>query len=184
MISLPGSIFDCIHDRLEECVKNMDTFVTKSNKLFESPIFPRHNYHVCSWLFVHLSNVSNNSEKNKMAEDALASIWCPILNISKDLFGALIRFSTQFFGTVTLDGGRSILRWKDSAAELKIPTDANEEWIEDEINNQENVLGKLHNLEKTDKYSEERMWEVQRIKTALKTPFFRTVQTYVQNLTS
>ena len=119
-----------------------------------------------------------------MAEDALASIWCPILNISKDLFGALIRFSTQFFGTVTLDGGRSILRWKDSAAELKIPTDANEEWIEDEINNQENVLGKLHNLEKTDKYSEERMWEVQRIKTALKTPFFRTVQTYVQNLTS
>ena len=29
-------------------------------------------------------------------------------------------------------------------------------------------MGKLHNLEKPDKYSEERMWEVQRIKTALK----------------
>ena len=30
--SLPGSVFDCIHDRLEECVKNMDTFVTKSKE--------------------------------------------------------------------------------------------------------------------------------------------------------
>lgn len=122
MISLPGSIFDCVHDRLEECVKDMETFVSKSNKLFESPLFPRHNFHICSWLFVHLSNVAANAEKNKMNEDSLAAIWCPILSITKELFDVLIRFSAQFFGTLALDRGRSILRWKDSAAELKIPT--------------------------------------------------------------
>ena len=47
-------------------------------------------------------------------------------------------------------------------------SDANEEWLEEEITSQEVVLAKLHNLENPDKQCEERMWEVQRIKTALK----------------
>lgn len=166
--ALPGSIFDCIHDRLEECVKDMESFVTRSNKLFESPLFPRHNFHICSWLFCHLANVAAQHEKNKMSDEALSLVWCPILSVTKELFVNLIKFSSQFFGTVAFDRGRQVLRWMDSSAELKIPSDANEEWLEEEITSQEVVLAKLHNLENPDKQCEERMWEVQRIKTALK----------------
>ena len=69
----------------------------------------------------------------------------------KQLFNVLLRFSHQFFGTVSLEKGRSILRWKDSSADLRIPTDADAPWIEEEISNQEFVLAKLHSLENPDK---------------------------------
>lgn len=42
------------------------------------------------------------------------------------------------------------------------------EWLKEETDCQEKILSKLHSLEKPDSHSEERMWEVQRIKTALK----------------
>ena len=42
------------------------------------------------------------------------------------------------------------------------------EWLKEETDCQEKILSKLHSLENPDSHSEERMWEVQRIKTALK----------------
>lgn len=42
------------------------------------------------------------------------------------------------------------------------------EWLKEETDCQEKILSKLHSLENPDCHSEERMWEVQRIKTALK----------------
>ena len=84
--SLPGSILDCVHDRLEECVLELDSFVTRGNKLFESPLFPRPNFHLCAWLFTHLSHVIENTESNNITEEILSVIWCPILGISKESF--------------------------------------------------------------------------------------------------
>ena len=36
-------------------------------------------------------------------------------------------------------------RWKDSSLDLRIPEDATEEWIKEEIFLQETILNKLHN---------------------------------------
>ena len=37
------------------------------------------------------------------------------------------------------------LRWKDSSLDLRIPEDATEDWIKEEIFLQETILNKLHN---------------------------------------
>ena len=78
----------------------------------------------------------------------------------------------------------------DSSHDLKIPDTADSDWIKEEIELQEDILNKLHKyvqgifyniskkanelliltvtLDKQDEYSDHRLWEVQRILTALK----------------
>ena len=45
----------------------------------------------------------------------------------------------------TLPPSTQKLRWKDSSLDLRIPEDATEDWIKEEIFLQETILNKLHN---------------------------------------
>ena len=90
------------------------------------------------------------SQKNHVSNSICTGILT-LIKLVKQLFSVLLRQTNQFFGDVSFEKGRGILRWKDSSADLKIPTDADAPWIEEEISNQEFVLAKLHSLEKPDK---------------------------------
>ena len=90
------------------------------------------------------------SQKNHVSNSICTGI-STLIKLVKQLFSVLLRQTNQFFGDVSFEKGRGILRWKDSSADLKVPTDADAPWIEEEISNQEFVLAKLHSLEKPDK---------------------------------
>jgi len=166
--SLPGNILDCIKDKLEESILEPEKFIEKTKKLLE--LIPKQNSALCSWLFTHLNHITANYESNKLTDDAISKIWGAALGITPHLTMALSRNASEFFPDTKLEKGRTILRWKDSSLDLRIPEDATEDWIKEEIFLQETILNKLHNYmqEKQDEYSDHRLWEVQRILTALK----------------
>jgi len=164
---LQENLLDCMHDQLEDLVKDQDTFVEKTKILIESKIFPSENYNICSWLFTHLMNIVQSAQ-NSQSIDSLSPIWVPNLKISKPLFTNMVNFAQDLFGKIDLNPGRTIIRWKDSSTNLALPESVTLEWLKEETDCQEKILSKLHSLENPDSHSEERMWEVQRIKTALK----------------
>lgn len=121
------------------------------------------------------------SAQNSQSIDSLSPIWVPNLKISKPLFTNMVNFAQDLFGKIDLNPGRTIIRWKDSSTNLALPESTSRltnlfytflgvtlEWLKEETDCQEKILSKLHSLENPDSHSEERMWEVQRIKTALK----------------
>jgi len=167
--SLPGNIVDCVKDKLEESVVEAEaTFISNTKRLLE--LIPKQNYALSSWIFTHINNLISNYDSNKLDDDMLSKTWSQVLSISPTLVLGISRNAQELFGLLKLEKGRQVLRWKDSTADLNIPADAQEEWIKDEIRLQENILSKLHLYiqEKQDEYSDHRLWEVQRILTALK----------------
>ena len=117
-----------------------------------------------------MRNLIEHYEHNKLTDDIVSKTWGQTLSISPHLIMGLSRNVNSFFGAIKLERGRTALRWKDSSHDLKMPDQAGPEWIKEEIALQEDILNKLHAYiqEKRDEYSDHRLWEVQRILTALK----------------
>jgi len=169
LASLPGNILAEAAIELEKSILKPETFTEKATEIIKTQI-PIQNQALCGWIFTHVRNLIDHFEHNKLTDDILSKTWGQTLSISPHLIMGLSRNVKEFFGEIILDRGRSALRWKDSSHDLKVPEAANSDWIKDEITLQEDILNKLHKYiqEKRDEYSDHRLWEVQRILTALK----------------
>jgi len=169
MTSLPGNVLAGIAVELEQSILKPETFTETAKKLIETQL-PKQNKALCAWIFNHVSHLIGHYDNNKLTDDILSKTWSTTLSISPHLVMGLSRNAEDFFGEVTLERGRSALRWMDSSHDLKIPDTADSDWIKEEIELQEDILNKLHKYvqDKQDEYSDHRMWEVQRILTALK----------------
>jgi len=169
MASLPGNVLSGAAVELEQSILKPETFTEQAQKIISGQM-PLQNQALCSWIFNHVRNLIDHFEHNKLTDDILSKTWGQTLSISPHLIMGLSRNVNVFFGSINLERGRAALRWKDSSHDLKMPDQAGTEWIKEEIALQEDILNKLHAYiqEKRDEYSDHRLWEVQRILTALK----------------
>ena len=87
--------------------------------------------HTWQWLLVEMRPNSFRIQSSKKDELYSGKILCHAYSIS------FLSFFDKYKPCNS--------RWKDSSLDLRIPEDATEEWIKEEIFLQETILNKLHN---------------------------------------
>ncbi|XP_068003706.1 ralA-binding protein 1 isoform X1 [Melanerpes formicivorus] len=130
---------------------------------------PECNHLLISWLIVHMDHVIAKELETKMNIQNISIVLSPTVQISNRVLYVLFTHVQEFFGNVTLKQVTKPLRWSNMATMPALPE--TQESIKEEIRRQEFLLNCLHRDLQAgikDLSKEERLWEVQRILTALK----------------
>lgn len=130
---------------------------------------PECNLLLISWLIVHMDHVIAKELETKMNIQNISIVLSPTVQISNRVLYVFFTHVQEFFGNVTLKPVTKPLRWSNMATMPALPE--TQESIKEEIRRQEFLLNCLHRdlqLGIKDLSKEERLWEVQRILTALK----------------
>ncbi|EOB07449.1 RalA-binding protein 1, partial [Anas platyrhynchos] len=130
---------------------------------------PECNHLLISWLVVHMDHVIAKELETKMNIQNISIVLSPTVQISNRVLYVFFTHVQEFFGNVTLKQVTKPLRWSNMATMPALPE--TQESIKEEIRRQEFLLNCLHRDLQAgikDLSKEERLWEVQRILTALK----------------
>eukprot|EP00069_Balaena_mysticetus_P021946 bmy_14056T0 len=130
---------------------------------------PECNRLLISWLIVHMDHVIAKELETKMNIQNISIVLSPTVQISNRVLYVFFTHVQELFGNVTLKQVTKPLRWSNMATMPTLPE--TQESIKEEIRRQEFLLNCLHrDLQGgiKDLSKEERLWEVQRILTALK----------------
>ncbi|XP_065524071.1 ralA-binding protein 1 isoform X1 [Lathamus discolor] len=130
---------------------------------------PECNHLLISWLIVHMDHVIAKELETKMNIQNISIVLSPTVQISNRVLYVFFTHVQEFFGNVTLKQVTKPLRWSNMATMPALPE--TQESIKEEIRRQEFLLNCLHRDLQAgikDLSKEERLWEVQRILTALK----------------
>ncbi|KAF6089125.1 ralA binding protein 1 [Phyllostomus discolor] len=130
---------------------------------------PECNYLLISWLIVHMDHVISKELETKMNIQNISIVLSPTVQISNRVLYVFFTHVQDLFGNVILKQVTKPLRWSNMATMPTLPE--TQESIKEEIRRQEFLLNCLHrDLQGgiKDLSKEERLWEVQRILTALK----------------
>ncbi|KAH0506492.1 RalA-binding protein 1 [Microtus ochrogaster] len=130
---------------------------------------PECNHLLISWLIVHMDHVIAKELETKMNIQNISIVLSPTVQISNRVLYVLFTHVQELFGTVVLKQVTRPLRWSNMATMPTLPE--TQAGIKEEIRRQEFLLNCLHrDLQGgiKDLSKEERLWEVQRILTALK----------------
>ncbi|CAO2631174.1 RalA-binding protein 1 [Lemmus lemmus] len=130
---------------------------------------PECNHLLISWLTVHMDHVIAKELETKMNTQNISIVLSPTAQISNRVLYVLFTHVQELFGTVVLKQVTRPLRWSNMATMPTLPE--TQAGIKEEIRRQEFLLNCLHrDLQGgiKDLSKEERLWEVQRILTALK----------------
>ncbi|XP_006008408.1 ralA-binding protein 1 [Latimeria chalumnae] len=130
---------------------------------------PECNYLLISWLVVHMNHVIAKESETKMNIQNISIVLSPTIQISNRVLYVFFTHVKEFFGNAELKPIIKPLRWSNMATMPALPE--TQESIKEEIRRQEFLLNCLHRDLQAgvkDLSKEERLWEVQRILTALK----------------
>lgn len=130
---------------------------------------PECNHLLISWLIVHMDHVIAKELETKMNIQNISIVLSPTVQISNRVLYVLFTHVQELFGSVVLKQVTRPLRWSNMATMPTLPE--TQAGIKEEIRRQEFLLNCLHrDLQGgiKDLSKEERLWEVQRILTALK----------------
>ncbi|XP_036179746.1 ralA-binding protein 1 isoform X1 [Myotis myotis] len=130
---------------------------------------PECNFLLISWLIVHMDHVIAKELETKMNIQNISIVLSPTVQISNRVLYVFFTHVQELFGNVMLKQVTKPLRWSNMATMPTLPE--TQESIKEEIRRQEFLLNCLHrDLQGgiKDLSKEERLWEVQRILTALK----------------
>lgn len=130
---------------------------------------PECNHLLISWLIVHMDHVIAKELETKMNIQNISIVLSPTVQISNRVLYVLFTHVQELFGAVVLKQVTRPLRWSNMATMPTLPE--TQAGIKEEIRRQEFLLNCLHrDLQGgiKDLSKEERLWEVQRILTALK----------------
>lgn len=130
---------------------------------------PECNHLLISWLIVHMDHVITKELETKMNIQNISIVLSPTVQISNRVLYVFFTHVQELFGNVILKQVTKPLRWSNMATMPTLPE--TQENIKEEIRRQEFLLNCLHrDLQGgiKDLSKEERLWEVQRILTALK----------------
>ncbi|KAJ8374955.1 hypothetical protein SKAU_G00055350 [Synaphobranchus kaupii] len=122
-----------------------------------------------TWLITHMDHVICREADTKMNIQNISIVLNPTVQIGNRVLYIFFTHVKELFGDVTLKPVVQPLRWSNMAAMPQLPDTA--ESIKEEIRRQEFLLNSLHHDLQAgvkDLSKEERLWEVQRILTALK----------------
>ncbi|XP_049476385.1 ralA-binding protein 1 [Panthera uncia] len=130
---------------------------------------PECNHLLISWLVVHMDHVIAKELETKMNIQNISIVLSPTVQISNRVLYVFFTHVQELFGNVILKQVTKPLRWSNMATMPTLPE--TQENIKEEIRRQEFLLNCLHRDLQAgikDLSKEERLWEVQRILTALK----------------
>ncbi|KAM5222405.1 ralA-binding protein 1 [Ctenodactylus gundi] len=130
---------------------------------------PECNCLLVAWLVVHMDHVIAQELETKMNIQNISIVLSPTVQISNRVLYVLFTHVQELFGNVVLKPVTRPLRWSNMATMPTLPE--TQAGIKEEIRRQEFLLNCLHrDLQGgiKDLSKEERLWEVQRILTALK----------------
>ncbi|XP_078544263.1 ralA-binding protein 1 [Lissotriton helveticus] len=152
----------------EACGKSTDSErVQECQRLLKD--LPECNYSLVSWLIVHMDHVIAKELETKMNIQNISIVLSPTVQISNRVLYVFFTHVQDLFGGIKLKQVIKPLRWSNMATMPALPE--TQENIKEEIRRQEFLLNCLHRDLQAgikDLSKEERLWEVQRILTALK----------------
>ncbi|XP_059200919.1 ralA-binding protein 1 [Centropristis striata] len=122
-----------------------------------------------SWLVTHMDHVITREAETKMNIQNISIVLNPTIQIGNRVLYMFFTHVRELFGDVVLKPVVRPLRWSNMATMPALPE--TQESIKEEIRRQEFLLNCLHRDLQAgvkDLSKEERLWEVQRILTALK----------------
>ncbi|KAG2458134.1 ralA-binding protein 1 [Polypterus senegalus] len=122
-----------------------------------------------SWLIIHMDHIIAKEADTKMNIQNISIVLSPTVQISNRVLYVFFTHVKELFGDVKLKPVVKPLRWSNMATMPALPE--TQESIKEEIRRQEFLLNCLHRDLQAgvkDLSKEERLWEVQRILTALK----------------
>uniref|UniRef100_A0A3P8WNM2 RalA binding protein 1 n=1 Tax=Cynoglossus semilaevis TaxID=244447 RepID=A0A3P8WNM2_CYNSE len=122
-----------------------------------------------SWLITHMNHVISKEADTKMNIQNISIVLNPTIQIGNRVLYIFFTHVTELFGDIVLKPVVRPLRWSNMATMPALPE--TQESIKEEIRRQEFLLNCLHRDLQAgvkDLSKEERLWEVQRILTALK----------------
>uniref|UniRef100_A0A7N6A5N8 Rho-GAP domain-containing protein n=1 Tax=Anabas testudineus TaxID=64144 RepID=A0A7N6A5N8_ANATE len=124
---------------------------------------------ILSWLITHMDHVIAREADTKMNIQNISIVLNPTIQIGNRVLYVFFTHVRELFGDVVLKPVVRPLRWSNMATMPALPE--TQESIKEEIRRQEFLLNCLHRDLQAgikDLSKEERLWEVQRILTALK----------------
>ncbi|XP_036410379.1 ralA-binding protein 1-like isoform X2 [Megalops cyprinoides] len=130
---------------------------------------PPHSRLLLAWLVTHMHHVISREADTKMNIQNISIVLNPTVQIGNRVLYVFFTHVRELFGDVTLKPVVQPLRWSNMATMPQLPDTP--ESIKEEIRRQEFLLSSLHQDLQAgvkDLSKEERLWEVQRILTALK----------------
>ncbi|XP_041103709.1 ralA-binding protein 1-like [Polyodon spathula] len=130
---------------------------------------PTCNHLMLAWLLVHMDHVIAKEADTKMNIQNISIVLSPTIQISNRVLYVFFTHIKELFGDVKLKPAVKPLRWSNMATMPALPE--TQESVKEEIRRQEFLLNCLHRDLQAgikDLSKEERLWEVQRILTALK----------------
>ncbi|XP_020370437.2 ralA-binding protein 1 [Rhincodon typus] len=130
---------------------------------------PVSNYLLFSWLIIHMDHIIEKESETKMNIQNISIVLSPTVQISNRVLYLFFTHVKELFGEIELKPVVKPLRWSNVATMPALPE--TQESIKEEIRRQEFLLNCLHRDLQAgikDLSKEERLWEVQRILTALK----------------
>ncbi|XP_008570937.1 PREDICTED: ralA-binding protein 1 [Galeopterus variegatus] len=152
----------------EACGRNTESEkVQELQRLLKD--LPECNHLLISWLIVHMDHVIAKELETKMNIQNISIVLSPTVQISNRVLYVFFTHVQELFGNVVLKQVTRPLRWSNMATMPTLPE--TQAGIKEEIRRQEFLLNCLHrDLQGgiKDLSKEERLWEVQRILTALK----------------
>uniref|UniRef100_A0A1A8L185 RalA binding protein 1 n=1 Tax=Nothobranchius pienaari TaxID=704102 RepID=A0A1A8L185_9TELE len=122
-----------------------------------------------SWLVTHMDHVIARETDTKMNIQNISIVLNPTIQIGNRVLYIFFTHVKELFGDVVLKPVVRPLRWSNMATMPALPE--TQESVKEEIRRQEFLLNRLHRDLQAgvkDLSKEERLWEVQRILTALK----------------
>uniref|UniRef100_A0A8C6TZQ2 RalA binding protein 1 n=1 Tax=Neogobius melanostomus TaxID=47308 RepID=A0A8C6TZQ2_9GOBI len=122
-----------------------------------------------SWLVTHMDHVIAREADTKMNIQNISIVLNPTIQIGNRVLYVFFTHVRELFGDVQLKPVVRPLRWSNVATMPVLPE--TQESIKEEIRRQEYLINRLHRDLQAgvkDLSKEERLWEVQRILTALK----------------
>lgn len=130
---------------------------------------PAGNRLLLAWLITHMDHVIAREADTKMNIQNISIVLNPTVQIGNRVLYVFFTHVRELFGDVILKPVVHPLRWSNMATMPTLPE--TQESIKEEIRRQEFLLNRLHRDLQAgvkDLSKEERLWEVQRIVTALK----------------
>ncbi|MGH0155739.1 UNVERIFIED_CONTAM: hypothetical protein FKN15_032837 [Acipenser sinensis] len=130
---------------------------------------PPCNHLMLAWLLVHMDHIIAKEADTKMNIQNISIVLSPTIQISNRVLYVFFTHIKELFGDVKLKPAVKPLRWSNMATMPALPK--TQESVKEEIRRQEFLLNCLHRDLQAgikDLSKEERLWEVQRILTALK----------------
>uniref|UniRef100_A0A1A7WZ84 RalA binding protein 1 n=1 Tax=Iconisemion striatum TaxID=60296 RepID=A0A1A7WZ84_9TELE len=122
-----------------------------------------------SWLVTHMDHVIARETDTKMNIQNISIVLNPTIQIGNRVLYIFFTHVKELFGDIVLKPVVRPLRWSNMATMPALPE--TQESVKEEIRRQEFLLNRLHRDLQAgvkDLSKEERLWEVQRILTALK----------------